>query len=349
MLSTVEALDEMEEITYTVSNSPYTLAVLAEGGAAGPGGSVVSEGQAYGLLAAALSLADMDSTDPLFGDVMDKFWGYYNGWKRMCKNSKPYSTCQPTKHCSGYPCLPAWMHSGDLTIVRGTGAAPDGDVDAIVAMIIGIKVLEGLDSLTQEWQDRVDEIKEWADNSCTSFMDYNTVLSSSGNHRLVKLGSCWGGWDSNGNNPSYHAPGHYRVMRDFQASLALNSGGRPSSYDWDMLIDTSYKFLSIAQCPSGYGSGLVPNWALVQESADGSILEARSGSFSGSGTPQYEFGAEASRTMWRVAFDAVAYPYEAANQAIPFLEPLNTQLVQGYSPQEHTFVFAESSVSDHQI
>ena len=93
----------MEEITYTVSNSPYTLAVLAEGGAAGPGGSVVSEGQAYGLLAAALSLADMDSTDPLFGDVMDKFWGYYNGWKRMCKNSKPYSTCQPTKHCSGYP------------------------------------------------------------------------------------------------------------------------------------------------------------------------------------------------------------------------------------------------------
>jgi hypothetical protein len=144
----------------------------------------------------------------------------------------------------------------------GSGAAPDGDVDAIVGMIIGVKALERV-SLTPEWQVRVDEIKDWADKSCTSFMTYNTVLSSSGNHRLLKLGSCWGGWDSNGNNLSYHTPGHYRMMRDFQASI--NSGNQPSSDDWNMLIDTSYMFLNVAQCPSGTGSGLVPNWALVQK------------------------------------------------------------------------------------
>lgn len=235
------------------------------------------------------------------------------------------------------------MHSDDLTVVKGTGAAPDGDVDAIVAMIIFVKILESSTDLSQEWQSRIEEIKDWADKSCTSFMNYNTVLSSSGNHRILKLGTCWGGWDSNGNNPSYHSPGHYRMMRDFQASI--NSGNQPSANDWNMLINTSYKFLKVAQCPTGSGSGLVPNWALVQETADGSSLETRSGAFSGSGTPQYEFGAEASRTMWRVAFDALSYPDEAAAQAMSFLNPLYAKLVEGFDPTDYTYTFAESSVS----
>lgn len=114
VLSTVAALDAMEEITYTVSpypgtsSNPYTLSVLAEGGAAGAGGSVVSEGQAYGLLTAALALADMDANDPDYEYVMEKFWGYYNGWKKMCINSLGVSSCQETKFCehggNNYPC-----------------------------------------------------------------------------------------------------------------------------------------------------------------------------------------------------------------------------------------------------
>ena len=43
----------------------------------------------------------------------------------------------------------------------------------------------------------------------------STVSSSSGAHRIVKLGSCWGGWGSQGQNPSYHAPGVYRMCRDY--------------------------------------------------------------------------------------------------------------------------------------
>jgi hypothetical protein len=240
---------------------------------------------------------------------------------------------------SGYACLPGWKHNGELTSEEGSGAAPDGDVDAIVSMIIGIKALEANASLTQEWQDHVDEIKDWADKSCTSFMVYNTALSATGNHRLLKLGSCWGGWECAGNNPSYHAPGHYRMMRDFQASISARSYALPDSGDslswdekWDLLIDTSYKFLNSAQCPSGTGSGLVPNWALVQESGDGTSLETYPGTFSGSGTPQYEFGAEASRTMWRVAFDALAYPEEAGSKATAFLDPLKTELMENYDP-----------------
>ena len=88
----------MDTITYTVATNPYTLSVLAEGGAAGPGGSVVSEGQAYGVLTAALALADTDASNPLYEAALNKFYGYYNGWKRMCENSESTSYCQATKY-----------------------------------------------------------------------------------------------------------------------------------------------------------------------------------------------------------------------------------------------------------
>merc|ERR1712157_643295 len=82
------------------------------------------------------------------------------------------------------------------------------------------------------------------------------------------------------------------------------------------------------QCPD---TGLVPNWALVAE-ANSQTLEKQAGSFSGSGTPQYEFGAEASRTMWRIAFDAAAYPEESAAQSGAFLSPLHEKLVSNFDP-----------------
>jgi len=61
-------------------------------------------------------------------------------------------------------------------------------------------------------------------------------------------------------------------------------------------------------------------------------LAKQEGSFSGSGTPQYEFGAEASRTMWRIAFDAAAYPEESAVQSGSFLRPLHMKLVENFDP-----------------
>jgi len=222
-------------------------------------------------------------------------------------------------------------------------------------MIIFVKVMEA-NGIPPGWAQQVSDVKDWADKSCTQFMIDNTVLSNSGSHRLLKLGTCWGGYEMNGNNPSYHAPGHYKMMRDFQASIESRDYDRPNSLGgdnkiwnekWNMLIDTSYKFLNTAQCQSSQGSGLVPNWALVTEK-DSNTLEAYSGSFSGSGTPQYEFGAEASRTMWRVAFDAAAYPEEADDQAVPFLDPLYQKLADGFisNPDESTvFAFEENSVS----
>jgi len=246
----------------------------------------------------------------------------------MCRNSAP-PPCQSPMYCDNgsSPCLPGWKHTADFSSVVGTGAAPDGDEDAIVGMIIALKAVES-DSVKPAWYD---EVSEWADQSCTQFLQDNTVLSSSGSHRLLKLGSCWGGWDMDGNNPSYHAPGHFRMMRDFQASIQSRSYTLPSyvnSNSWNNLIDTSYKFLDTTQCQD---TGLVPNWALVKE-IDSQTLAKQEGSFSGSGTPQYEFGAEASRTMWRIAFDAAAYPEESAVQSGSFLRPLHMKLVENFDP-----------------
>ena len=96
ILTTTSALSKMEEITHTVSTDPLVLAVIASGGAAGSG-DVVSEGQAYGLLAAALALAEVEPNEANYGDIIDKFWGYFNGWKRMCMNSS--APCQSSKYC----------------------------------------------------------------------------------------------------------------------------------------------------------------------------------------------------------------------------------------------------------
>merc|ERR1712048_642054 len=326
--SSLEALLALESVTYEVSSTPHILSIIAEGGAAGDGSMVVSEGQAYGVLTAGLALVSMDENDENYEEVKNKFEGYYNGWVKMARNSKP-APCQNPTYCDGgnSPCLPGWKFEGDLNTIVGTGAAPDADEDAIVGMIIAVKAVEN-DDVRPIWYD---DVVDWADRSCTQFLQDNTALSNTGSHRIVKLGSCWGGWDASGNNPSYHAPGHYRMMRDFQDSIKSRTYGLPGFVKrdtWNMVIDTSYKFLETTQCED---TGLVPNWALVTE-VNGDDLQKLQGSFSGSGTPQYEFGAEAGRTMWRVAFDAVAYPEESLDQSRKFLEPLYGKLVENFNP-----------------
>ena len=211
----------------------------------------------------------------------------------------------------------------------GTGSAPDGDEDAILGMIMAIRAVED-DSSKPSW---FEEVYDWADASSTSFMLHNTKLSNTGQNRILKLGSCWGGWESDGNNPSYHSPGSWRLFRDFQDSVVDRKysipslGGSNDLYEeWTKLIETSYDFLDVVQCDN---IGVVPNWALVTETGDGSIA-GYPGSFSGSGTPQYEFGAEASRTVWRTLLDAALYPNDAFEPVENFLTPLHGRLDENF-------------------
>jgi len=328
-------LQQLDSLTNIIqASNPPIYALVAEGGAAG-NGNVVSEGQAYGVMIAGITLAAMDSSDPDRQDTIDRFYGYFNGWKRMCEISTPKSFCQGQKLCGGgtTACLPGWKHDKDLTEVLGTGAAPDGDEDAIVGMIMAVKALEN-DAQKPDWYD---EVRVWADASSTSFLYYNTKPSKTGNtNRIVKLGSCWGGWETEGQNPSYHSPGSYRLMKDYQKDFPDNDrdymmpnfqDGIPTEVRWNRVIETSYEFLDEAQCDD---MGLVPNWAMATETGSGDI-DLYPGSFSGSGTPQYEFGAEASRTVWRVLLDVAMYPNDAFEKAEHFLNPLHSRLDQGFT------------------
>lgn len=63
------------------------------------------------------------------------------------------------------------------------------------------------------------------------------------------------------------------------------------------------------------------------------------------GTPQYEFGSEAARTIWRVAMDAAFYPTQGSSQTSTFLAPLLKQLNSGYAPTSPPFDFQASTVS----
>lgn len=109
---------------------------------------------------------------------------------------------------------------------------------------------------------------------------------------------------------------------DRKYSIPSLGGTNNLQQEWTKLIETSYDFLDVAQCAD---IGIVPNWALVTETGDGSI-DGYPGSFSGSGTPQYEFGAEASRTVWRTLLDAALYPDEAFEPVENFLNPLHGRL-----------------------
>lgn len=88
-------------------------------------------------------------------------------------------------------------------------------------------------------------------------------------------------------------------MKDFQKSFPnkLRKGYKVvSQSNWTKLINTSYEVLRAVQCSDG--GALVPNWATIGVS--GGKIRHTGDNFSGSGTPQYEYGAEAARTTFRV-------------------------------------------------
>lgn len=294
-------------------------AVHSSGGAAG---GVVSEGQGYGILLAGGVLAALDSNDPDRQTVMNMFYEFFLGWRRMCELSASSESCQQDAgfRCGNgmYPCLPHWKFNDALTAPLGTGAAPDGDVDSLTGMLMVVLALRE-ETLLPHWHA---EVAQWAYETCAQFFVSSTVDSPTGNHRIVKLGSCWGGWGNQGQNPSYHAPAVYRLCRDYMKLYANEFGssadeGEVFEPGWNTVIDTTYKMFEANQCQS---TGLITNWAKIFESADGQSLTATTG-FSGSGTPGAEFGSEASRGIWRVALDYLLYPNAAAT-AVPFLTPV---------------------------
>lgn len=246
----------------------------------------------------------------------------------MCIDSTHHidSNCQSGgDYCSGqYVCLPDWKHSKTGGFVE-TGSAPDADEDATLGIIMAVRAVEN-DAIRPSWYE---DARIWADASSTALFQFNTIEKDG--FQLVKLGSCWGGWESSGNNPSYHSPAAYSAMRDFQVTNGLANDQR-NGYnaipraDWNSLVQTSYSVLRAVQCNNG--GAMVPNWATMTVS--NGVVELSGGSFSNGNTGQYEYGAEASRTTWRVALDAALYPENSADWSA-YLSEFNWRLNDNFN------------------
>ena len=99
--SSYDALLQLGPITNVIqASNPPIYAIVAEGGAA-DSGNVISEGQGYAVLIAGITLAAMKQSDPNRNDAMNRFYGYFHGWKTMCQNSLSKSFCQEHKLCDG--------------------------------------------------------------------------------------------------------------------------------------------------------------------------------------------------------------------------------------------------------
>ena len=182
------------------------------------------------MAAATATDADGRTADNLVREDMEAYaLELFEGWRTMCERSKQEKqTCQifssggkrPFSCGDGwdwtferFPCLPhrRWAISTvpipSLEEPLDSDSDAAADADAILAMIVLVVRFEGENK--PWWR----EVGQWAYDSCKAFLHYNTETNAEGRERLVRLGSCRGGWACA--NPSYMSPGHYRTMRNF--------------------------------------------------------------------------------------------------------------------------------------
>ncbi len=151
------------------------------------------------------------------------------------------------------------------------GSATDGELDAAMALIQASCRWGG--TYESEARELITAIK-------------NSEVTSCANGPVLKPGDNFGGCSET--NPSYVAPGYYKV---FQALTGDST--------WGSLADSGYTLLATLQSRM---SGLVPDWS----DADGNPQTGDRG----------QYGPDASRTPWRVATD---YVWNGDERAITFL------------------------------
>jgi hypothetical protein len=186
----------------------------------------------------------------------DKLWAYYE----RNKNGSGVMKWQTT------PCGAA---SAD-------GSATDGDLDAALALIQA-SCRWGM-TYASKATELIGAIK-------------NTELTTCSGKTALKPGDNFGGCDRT--NPSYIAPGYYKVFGSFTNDTS-----------WSTVASDGYDLLAGLQAAQ---SGLVPDWS----SASGTPASGTEG----------QYGHDASRTPWRVATD---YVWFNEPKAATFLNQLAT-------------------------
>jgi len=205
------------------------------------GSSVVSEGIGYGML---LSVANNDQ--PLF----DKLWKFYSD------------------HLDSQGLMNWAMNACAAPGNNNANSATDGDLDAAMALVQADARWGGY---TAAARTLIGNIKQYETDSCNGL-------------NVLRPGDKFGGCSDPNNmgkvNPSYFAPGYYRVFATVDTA---------NKAFWIKLAADSYTLLAQYQAKMG---GLVPEWGFV----DGTI---------NAGDETY--GYNACRTPWRIAVDFLWY------------------------------------------
>jgi endo-1,4-beta-D-glucanase Y len=147
--------------------------------------------------------------------------------------------------------------------VTGTGAATDAEEDMALALIVADK----------KWGGYTTEAK----NLINRMMQYEVEAGS----YVLKPGDQWGG--SSVTNPSYFAPGYYKVFKAYTGDAR-----------WDSVVNRSYQIIANVNAKTGAGTtGLQPDWTTA----------------AGDPAPNmgYNYTYDATRVPWRLAKDAAWY------------------------------------------
>ncbi|KAL1510581.1 hypothetical protein AB1Y20_006882 [Prymnesium parvum] len=284
-------------------------------------GHVWSGAQAQSFLIASVAAVTAKSAEEQ-AELLGYARAFFEGWRQMCERTSWSSlSCadgEAAASCGSagaawagrHPCLPHRGWDRELLQPVQTGSAADADADAILAMVLLVVRFE--EAGAAPWWE---EMGQWAFDSCRAFVELDTEPSGDGTERVVRLGSCEGGWSCL--SPASHSPAHYRVfqayMRDYAAVFAPPphaAGARHarapadlSAYGdkWAQLVRSSYRVLSAAHCRE---TGLVVNWFVP--AASGLDGEGTAAALPCRGAaPAAEYGKEAARFSWGLFLDYV--------------------------------------------
>jgi endo-1,4-beta-D-glucanase Y len=168
---------------------------------------------------------------------------------------------------------------------NNANAASDGDLDAAMALV----------QAHARWSDG--GYLAQAEGLAAKILQFEVVDCDG--RATLKPGDAWGGCNDPNNetriNPSYFAPGYYRV---FAARFATQAA------QWNALLEGSYELYPILQ---GRMAGLVPDWS----------------DYDGADWYGSAYYYDACRTPWRVATD---YAWSGDLRARTFMQNMVTWL-----------------------
>jgi len=285
------------------------------------------------------------------GDLAQPFGGGENKSESATKaDTWPYgiSTVEWSHHKLAPAGVPAWKFPINNSEILGyEGSAADGDQDAILGMVYTSQALGNPSDFVDTV---VRSIISFA-SADLGFPDLYRTLPGGEKVFVPKLGSMWGGltpphgkyktsqqaWCY---SPGYFAPAHYRTFRDFlkrhwrknfKDYLPPHLDGSKSTLKemleaFDSAVVAGYNIMYYSSC----SSGTVSNWVGVEAPCEHDsqlhcpgvpwkhtpYVGSEGGTCAQSGTRFGAFGADASRSAWRMAMDYVLYREESHDVTI---------------------------------